>query len=284
MSRGKLLASIAVALMLNACGSSGGGGTGGTGGGAATGGTAGHGSGGTVGSGGTGAGTGGTTGTGGASTGTGGSATGTGGTSAGTGGVGGKVGTGGTTGTGGATGTGGGAGGAAGGTTGTGGASGGAGGAGGTGATCGNSTGPSSGSTCNTLTAGGSCVQETQGVGQVPTANGGTIMAGTYDLMSRKVYGADGGATLSSQMSTLMISAITAGVSFTLDTIDESGTQVQQASGPVTISGTTLTFAPTCPVGSNQGGTVSFTAAGVTLTIIETKSDGSTVVSVYNKH
>jgi len=134
------------------------------------------------------------------------------------------------------------------------------------------------------VTAGGNCVQETQGNGQVPTANGGTIIAGTYDLTSRKVYGSDGGVTLSAQMSSLTISAVTPGVSFTLDTIDESGTQVQRASGPVTISGTTLTFAPTCPVGSNQGGTVSYTANGANLTIIETKSDGSTTVSVYNKH
>lgn len=108
-------------------------------------------------------------------------------------------------------------------------------------------------------------------------------MAGTYDLMSRKVYGGDGGVTLSSQLSSMMISSVTS-TSFTLDTFDESGTQVQQASGPVTISGTTLTFAPTCPTGSDQGGAVSYTAAGVTLTIIETKSNGSTVVSVYNKH
>lgn len=82
-----------------------------------------------------------------------------------------------------------------------------------------------------------------------------------------------------------MISGVTS-TSFTLDTLDESGSQVQRASGPVTISGTTLTFSPTCPPprdGGDQGGTVSYTANGATLTIIEIKSNG-TWVSVYNKH
>lgn len=261
MSRGRLVASIAVALLLNACGSSGGGGTGGSGGQGGSTSTGGHGSGGATAQGGAGGGSGGG----------GGTSSGTGGGSAGAGG--------GATGTGGGAGAGGGTGG------GTGGAGGSTGGAGGAGATCGDSTGQSSGDTCNTVAATGNCVQETLGNGNVPTANGGTVMAGTYDLMSKKIYSVlDGGVALSSELSTLVISSVTS-TSFTLDMLDESGTQVQRSSGPVTISGTTLTFAPTCPAagdGGNQGGTVGFTANGVTLTIFETSSQG-TRVSVYNK-
>lgn len=206
-----------------------------------------------------GAGPGGSGGSGGAAgQGTGGAAVGTGGTAVGTGGVGGSAG-------------------AA--------ANGGAGGAGAAFGACGDSTGPSSGDTCNTLTANGNCVQEMVGTGNPPTAMGGTIVEGTYDLMTRKIYAtSDAAVDLSSERNTIMISSVTP-VSFVLDTLDESGSQITRAHGPVTVSGSTATFAPTCPTpgdGGDQGGSVTFTANGATLTIIESSSRG-TKVSVYIK-
>jgi hypothetical protein len=204
---------------------------------------------------------------------------GTGGTAPGTGGA--------VPGTGGAAGSA--AGGAAGGGTGGGGGVPGAGGGAGSGgagaaAACGDSTGPSSGDGCNTLAAANVCVQEMSGTGAPPTAGGGTIMEGTYELMSKRVYGAtDAAVSLSSERGTIMISSVTA-ASFVLDTLDQSGTQETRAHGPVTISGSTATFVPTCPTaGTNQGGTVGFSATGATLTIIETSAQGTTV-SVYIKH
>lgn len=195
-----------------------------------------------------------------------------GGTIAGTGGA--ITGAGGAAATAGAGGSAGGAG-ATGGVLGTGGA--------GVAAACGDSTGPSSGDGCNTLTVGTVCVQETPGTGAVPTASGGTIMEGTYDLMSRKLYGTDAAVSLPSGRSTIMVSSVTA-TAFVLDTLDESGTQVTRAHGPVTISGSRATFVPTCPTsGGDQGGTVDFSATGATLTIIQTSTEGTTV-SVYVKH
>ena len=162
----------------------------------------------------------------------------------------------------------------------------GAGGAGAAFGACGDSSAPSSGEGCNTLTAAGVCVQEMAGMGNPPSATGGTIQEGTYDLMTKKLYGgSDAAADLSSERNTIMISSVTP-VSFVLDTLDESGSQVRRAHGPVTVSGSTATFSPTCPLpadGGDQGGTVSFSANGATLTIIDSSSRGTTV-SVYIKH
>src|SRR5205814_1807490 len=61
----------------------------------------------------------------------------------------------------------------------------GSGGTGGTVAACGTNNDPDTGTTCNTVVPGGSCVLETMATGSPPAATGGQIMAGTYDLTSR---------------------------------------------------------------------------------------------------
>jgi hypothetical protein len=165
------------------------------------------------------------------------------------------------------------------------GAGGGAGsGAGGALAACGNSTDPSTGDSCNTVDATGLCVTPTTGTGPAPTAGGGTIVAGIYDLTSITDYGPNASNDQGSKRDTLSFTAN--GNSWTLTTTQVSGTAVQRQSGPVTISSTQATFAPTCPPpgdGGNNGGTVGFNADATTFTLIEDRGGGNTRVSIYAK-
>jgi hypothetical protein len=267
MRRLGFVVSLSLVFAAYGCGSSGGGGTGGSGGTTATGGAGGAGAkGGTTGTGGNAA-TGGTTVSGGAAGGAG---------AKGTGGAGGGAGT---------TGSGGAAGGA--GSTGTGGTAGAAGatatgGAGGAAATCGTAVG--SGDQCSSVTASatGPCVTPVMATGAVPTASGGTITAGTYELTATSVYvtsdaGQNGGGEEISRQ-TFIVSNVTSS-GFTLQEIEVSGTSISRDEGTVAISGTTATFTKTCPPpgdGGDQGGNAMFTATANTVTLIT--NHGSTVV------
>ena len=286
MRTGWLLASLGVSLMVVGCGSSSGGGTGGSGGHAGTIGTGGHtgGSGGHAGSGGTAGAAGGHAGGGGAnpSGGAGGAAgghagsggaAGAGGSGGAGGAAGGHAGTGGTAGAGGAAGAGGTAG-AAGGQSG---AAGGSAGAGGALAVCGNSTAAAQGLSCSTLDPTGPCVQATTGSGAPPTAAGGTLQTGTYDLTSIVVYPGDGAfpTIVSPVRKTVVIGPpADGGTDLTISEADAAGTTYESRfSGTLAASGTNLTFTQTCPpvdagAPSPSGYTVT-TGATPTLTVFE---------------
>jgi hypothetical protein len=198
--------------------------------------------------------------------------------STGAGGNGGSAGNGGSTGgNGGSTGNGG--------SSGNGGADAG-GGAGGALAACGNDNQSSSGDTCNTVEATGPCVTATESNGTPPSATGGTIQAGTYDLTSETNYGTPDGSNDNpgAKRETLMFTVN--GSNRTLANTHVSGTTVQRQAGSVTISGAMATFTPTCPPpgdGGDNGGSVAFTATATTFTLIEMRGDGSTRVDVYTK-
>jgi hypothetical protein len=315
MRKSYLLASFALSLLVVGCGDSSGGGTGGSGGHAGTGGHAGAGAGGSgghagaVGTGGA-SGAGGTAGAAGGHVGTGGAAgaggsAGAAGGHAGTGGAAGAGGSagaaGGHAGTGGAAGAGGNAG-AAGGHAGTGGAAGAAGGAGGhagTGGTsdggvdalpmCGTDTDTSEGLTCTTLDATGGCVTATISNNPSPTAAGGNIQQGTYDLVSITVYAGDASAAavLSPVRKTVVLTNGTGGV-LNLQEADLSGSYLRRQSGTLSTSGNTLTYTQLCPAvdGGNQSGSADYTfTPGATpkLTIIENHDSHGFVVEVYQQ-
>ncbi len=226
-------------------------------------------------------------------------------------GVGGKAGAGGAAGTGGGAGTSGGAGttggagaggagGAAGttggaGTTGNAGAGGGSAGAGGApgdaGLVCGDDTGQGHGDGCNATEANGPCVTPMFiSVGSGPTPMGGTIVAGTYDLISDVTYGPADAAHGNTRdlRQTLVFSNVTSS-SATLDQVSTSGTAFNRSHGALTFSGTAATFTPTCPAadaGGDTGGSASYSVAssttGTLFMLIQSK-DGQTEVSIFSK-
>jgi hypothetical protein len=174
---------------------------------------------------------------------------------------------------------------------GAGGAAGGAGGSAGSGGAqaCGTDPASENGAGCNTIATGGPCVTELVVTGPSPAPAGGTIVAGTYNLTSVSLYNApDGSAPVTSMgRRTLVVSGVLA-TSFTLDQVETSGARTDRAHGTVTVSGTSVTFTPTCPPpgdgGDNNGGTVGYTLSGNTLTIIDnSKGNGSVEVDVYTK-
>ncbi|HVV49663.1 MAG TPA: hypothetical protein VHO06_08390, partial [Polyangia bacterium] len=185
----------------------------------------------------------------------------------------------------GATGTGGGAGTGA---TGTGGGAG-AGGAGGA-LACGDATG--TGDACNTIvgSATGPCVVTTMSADTTPTAAGGSVSSGTYQLTASTYYGTlpDGAASsdgdFGTHRETFLVYVQTA-TSFNLDQFQADGTRTDVDQGAVTISGTSLTYTQTCPApgdGGAGGGTVGYTATSSSLTLIIPKGSGM-LVKVYTK-
>jgi hypothetical protein len=253
MRTSTLVVSIAIVFAANGCGSSSGGSTGTAGakGSAGSSGTAGSG----------------TAGAAGADAGAAGSGTagaGDGGTAGATGGAGGTV-------------DGGSAGADGGGTAGTGGL-----------AACGTSTSPSVGDSCNTVDATGPCVTSTVGSGTPPTPAGGSIVAGTFDLTSLTVYPiADAGTQTGTdtRREALAFSAVTTST-LTLQMTQASGTTIARQAGTVVISGSQVTFTPTCPPpgdAGDNGGSAGFTATSTTFTLFDTGDGGDLRVSVYTK-
>src|SRR5262249_18015472 len=129
------------------------------------------------------------------------------------------------------------------------------------------------GDACSTISgsATGPCVVVTMASGAPPTAMGGSVVNGTYELTSSVFYGnlADAGGSdgdLSTRRETFVVKNATA-TAFTLDQFRVDGTQVSSEEGSVTISGSTVTYAPTCPPpgdGGNNGGPGGFTSDGTT--------------------
>jgi hypothetical protein len=67
-----------------------------------------------------------------------------------------------------------------------------------------------------------------------------------------------------------------------LDVLEISGTSIKRQSGPVTISGMDVTFAPTCPSGGNGGGSAKYSATTTTFTLFENANNGDLRVRLYN--
>ncbi|HXJ19342.1 MAG TPA: hypothetical protein VMT03_03845 [Polyangia bacterium] len=301
MRRVGLLVSLSFVLMASGCGSSGDGGTGGAGGkgGSATGGS--HGGTGGSGTGGGAGGKGGAAGTGaGGSAGAGGGG-GAGGSGGGAGGVagaqgghagagtGGSAGTSGGAGAAGNAGAGGASGGGAGGSAGTGGGTAGAGGATTDGGTmCGDGNGSSRGDGCNATPANGPCVTPMLFSGTPPTPMGGAIEAGTYNLFSDFYYGPlDAAFSMQGYRQTLVFSDVTSS-SLTLDQVGASGTATNRSHGTVALSGTSVTYTPTCPAtdagGGDTGGSASysFTSNGTNAAfVLIQQNHGMTEVSTF---
>jgi len=175
-----------------------------------------------------------------------------------------------------------------GGATGSGGVNGGSGGAGGALAACGTGEGTSSGETCSSYDATGACITPQASTDAVPTAAGGPVAAGTYNLTSSTLYGGslDAGSNGDFQVSrqAFIISSVTS-TSFVLDQVTASGATVEREHGTVAVSGTTVTYTPTCPPpgdGGNQGGAAGFTATLTTFTLI-IPENGGTLVRVFTK-
>jgi len=157
-------------------------------------------------------------------------------------------------------------------------------------AACGDSTG--TGHSCSSITAGatGPCVTPTVSGGSAPTPMGGSVAAGTYNLTASTFYGTlpdSGGQSgdFQTDREAFIVKNPTA-TSFTLDQVRVSGSMTETDEGTVAISGTTVTYTPTCPPpgdGGNQGGSASFTATSAAFTLIQTESGGGTLVKIYTK-
>ena len=166
----------------------------------------------------------------------------------------------------------------------------GGGGAGGTGglSACGVVTGaPSTGATCNTVTAAGHCVEQTFSNATAPLPAGGTFTAGTYHLISDTFYGPPQtdfipGAPF---RQTYVLTDVDA-TSFALDQAWASGDVVARARVTAALSGTTATFTQACPSvdeGVVWSGTAGFSANTATITLFWSRGIQITEVTVYNK-
>jgi hypothetical protein len=182
----------------------------------------------------------------------------------------------------------GGAGGSSGGGTGGGAAGTSGGGSGGTGgglAACGTRTDPNSGDACNNVDPVGPCVMTVPGTGTPPTAMGGQIVAGTYELTSRTAFNApDGGNNEDPRRETVVVTG--SGNSFTIQISQLSGTTRERQSATVTTSGTQLTYTPNCPPpgdGGDNGGTTGYSANATSFTIFDVGGNGTLRPSVYTK-
>jgi hypothetical protein len=164
------------------------------------------------------------------------------------------------------------------------------GGAGGAGALCGDATG--TGEVCNTISgsATGPCVVTTMSADTAPTALGGSVSSGTYQLTSSTFYGTlpDGAASsdgdFATHRETFLVYVQTA-TSFNLDQFRADGTQDDVLQGTVAISETNVTYTQTCPApgdGGDSGGSAGYTATSAAFTVIMTK-DGGILVKVYTK-
>jgi hypothetical protein len=83
---------------------------------------------------------------------------------------------------------------------------------------------------------------------------------------------------------TYVVSNVTS-TSLTLAQAESSGTVLDRSSGTVAISGMSATYTATCPVtdAGNQGGTDQFTASASGFTLFEARGNGETRVSVFAK-
>jgi hypothetical protein len=127
-----------------------------------------------------------------------------------------------------------------------------------------------------------------------PTAAGGAVANGTYELTSSIFYGtlpdsgASGDGDFGTRRETFVVSGATT-TSFTLAQFRVDGTQDSSEEGTVAISGSgagsMVAYTPTCPPpsdGGNNGGSAGYSSDGTTFTLIMPKT-GGTLVRVYTK-
>jgi hypothetical protein len=159
----------------------------------------------------------------------------------------------------------------------------GTGGAGGALAACGNATGPAKGETCNSVTAMGPCVTVTSSTAAPPSPAGGTLTAGTYNLIAVTDYvAADAAApVVGDARQTLVLSNVTA-TSLTLDEAISSGTFLYRSSGTVAIDGVNSNYTETC-TGDNPVQPTQFTATSSGLTLFQQQDNGDLRVTVFTK-
>jgi hypothetical protein len=145
---------------------------------------------------------------------------------------------------------------------------------------------------CNTISgfATGPCVVTTMSADTAPTALGGSVSSGTYQLTSSTFYGTlpDGAASDEGDFGThreTFLVFVQSASTFNLDQFKADGTRTDVDQGTVTISGTNVTYTQTCPApgdGGNSGGTAGFTATSTAFTLIMPKGTGI-LVKVYTK-
>jgi hypothetical protein len=148
-------------------------------------------------------------------------------------------------------------------------------------ALCGASNSPSSGVSCNAIEANGPCVTETVGTGAPPAPAGGTVVAGTYDLVASTVYpntdaGADAAVSVDqgARRQTYVLSS--SGSTLTYEAGSVSGTELHRLNGTMVSSGTGLTLTVTCPV--DDGGV----DVAATLPYTATASSNETRLIIYD--
>jgi hypothetical protein len=152
---------------------------------------------------------------------------------------------------------------------------------------CPAATGDVQNGSCNDQVAAGECVDRIQVDDNAPGPEGGTIVAGTYDLVARNEYTSAGGATgpldQATQETFLLFGD---GASFTLErAVVASGTTTRDsATVSVTTAQQRLTLTPTCPAGDGGAGTPTayyYTAADTTLTLYRIAASGPVQASTY---
>jgi hypothetical protein len=126
--------------------------------------------------------------------------------------------------------------------------------------------------------------------GTPPVADGGAVANGTYELTSSTFYGtlpdasANNDFDYETRRETFVVANATT-TSFTLDQFRVDGTENSSEQGTVAISGSMVTYTPTCPPpgdGGNNGGSAGFKSDGTTFTLIISKAAG-TLVRIYAK-
>jgi hypothetical protein len=127
------------------------------------------------------------------------------------------------------------------------------------------------------------------GTGPIPTAAGGTIEVGTYDLVNITIYPGDSGTiqVLSPARKTVTIAHGTAGA-FDIQEADAAGTYERRQNGTLTTSSAMITFTQACPStdAGNASGTVGYTftpGATATLAVIEPHGGIPSIIELYQK-
>jgi hypothetical protein len=132
----------------------------------------------------------------------------------------------------------------------------------------------------------GPCVMQTFSTSAPPSPAGGTLTAGTYNLISVTDYvAADAAAPVAGDArQTIVLSNVTA-TSLTLDEAISSGTFLYRSSGTVAIDGLNSNYTVTCPAtdGGNPVQPTQFTATSSGFTLFEQENTGILRVTVFTK-
>jgi hypothetical protein len=151
---------------------------------------------------------------------------------------------------------------------------------------CGTNTDTNTGTSCNDLTPTGPCVIQSNATGSPPPPTGGQLVAGTYDLTSRTAYAVPDGGDFDDAPRRETVIVTGSGATFTIQISQLSGATMRRQSGAASVTGTSLTFAQTCPPpgdGGDEGGTVGYDADGSSFTIHDMGGNGTIRLNVYTK-